>query len=103
MPERELKTADNTGKPYPLNYKVSVTNNVTCSTCDNCFLGISEYKQRLENSLKTEKAEHQQTKVNWENKLQEEKNKCDSDSNQSKKNFNSLQQHYNLLQVSIIK
>lgn len=64
------------------------------------FPGIIEYKQRLENSLKTEKAEHQQTKANFENRLNEEKNKCDSSSNQSKMKFNSLQQHYNLLQVN---
>lgn len=63
------------------------------------FLGITEYKQRLEASLKTEKAEHQKSKSNLENQLNEEKNKCDSDSNQSKMKFNSLQQHYHLLEV----
>lgn len=65
------------------------------------FPGITEYKQILEKSLKTEKEEHHQTKANFESKLNEEKNKCDSNSNQSKMKFNSLQQHYNLLQVSI--
>ncbi|XP_018569335.1 putative leucine-rich repeat-containing protein DDB_G0290503 [Anoplophora glabripennis] len=60
---------------------------------------ISDYKQRLEKSLKTEKAEHQQTKTNLENKLNEERNKNDKSSSDAKLKLNSLQQHFNLLQT----
>ncbi|CAH1117996.1 unnamed protein product [Phaedon cochleariae] len=60
---------------------------------------ISEYKQRLEKSLKTEKAEHQKTKNSLENQLKDEKNKNDKDSADSKMKLSSLQQHFNLLQT----
>lgn len=64
------------------------------------LLGITEYKQRLESSLKSEKADHQKTKTALEDKLHEEKSKCESDLHQSQVKFSSLQQHFNLLQVS---
>ncbi|KAJ8960664.1 hypothetical protein NQ314_006056 [Rhamnusium bicolor] len=60
---------------------------------------ISDYKQRLEKSLKTEKAEHQQTKTNLENRLIEEKSKNEKSSSDSKIKLNSLQQHFNLLKT----
>lgn len=63
------------------------------------FSVISDYKQRLENSLKSEKAEHQQTKINNEIKANEEKLKSEKIMNEAKNKFNSLQQHFNLLQV----
>ncbi|KAG5883039.1 hypothetical protein JTB14_010429 [Gonioctena quinquepunctata] len=60
---------------------------------------ISDYKQRLEKSLKTEKAEHQQKISSLENQLKEERNKNDKDSSDSKMKLSSLQQHFNLLQT----
>lgn len=63
------------------------------------YLVISDYKQKLENSLKNEKAEHQQTKDNWEVKINEEKNKGQKLTNDALHKYNSLQQHFNLLQV----
>lgn len=53
----------------------------------------------METSLKIEKADHQKTKSNFENKLNEEKSKCDSNSNQSQIKLNSVQQHFKLLEV----
>ncbi|KAJ8944506.1 hypothetical protein NQ318_011764 [Aromia moschata] len=60
---------------------------------------ISDYKQRLEKSLKTEKAEHQQTKTNLENKLNEEASKYEKYSTDTKLKLNSLQQNYHLLEI----
>ncbi|XP_023014174.1 uncharacterized protein isoform X2 [Leptinotarsa decemlineata] len=60
---------------------------------------ISEYKQRLEKSLKTEKADHQQALSNLEDQLKEERNKNEKYSSESKMKFSSLQQHFNLLQT----
>lgn len=71
-----------------------------CININQIFLGITEYKQRLESSLKSEKADHQKTKTALEDKLHEEKSKCESDLHQSQVKFSSLQQHFNLLQVS---
>jgi myosin heavy subunit len=60
---------------------------------------ISDYKQRLEKSLKTEKAEHQQVKHDLENKLNEEKLKNEKSINEANVRFTTLQQHFNLLQT----
>ncbi|XP_044267177.1 putative leucine-rich repeat-containing protein DDB_G0290503 [Tribolium madens] len=60
---------------------------------------ISDYKQRLEKSLKTEKAEHQKIQSELENKLNEEKSKNEKGTNEANVRFSSLQQHFNLLQT----
>lgn len=60
---------------------------------------ISDYKQRLEKSLKTEKTEHQQAKAELESRVNEEKLKHQKATEEATLKFNSLQQHYNLLQV----
>lgn len=59
---------------------------------------VSDYKQRLEKSLKTEKAEHQQSKAEL-TKLTEEKSKNEKTASDAKVQLSSLQQHYNLLQT----
>lgn len=61
---------------------------------------ISDYKQRLEKSLKTEKIEHQQAKAEFETRVNEEKLKYQKTSEEATIKFNALQQHYNLLQVN---
>lgn len=61
---------------------------------------IFDYKQRLERSLKTEKAEHQQSKTDLETKLKSEKKSYEKANNEAKLQYTSLQQHYNLLQVN---
>lgn len=60
---------------------------------------IFDYKQRLEKSLKTEKAEHQQSKHDFETKLEEEQTRHEKTINEVNLKFSSLQQHYNLLQT----
>lgn len=60
---------------------------------------ISDYKQRLEKSLKTEQFDHQQIKANLDNQLKEERSKYEKDSSDMKLKLGSLQQHFNLLQV----
>ncbi|CAG9864776.1 unnamed protein product [Phyllotreta striolata] len=60
---------------------------------------ISDYKLRLEKSLKTEQADNQQIKANLENQLKEERSKYERDSNDMKLKLGSLQQHFNLLQT----
>lgn len=62
---------------------------------------IFDYKQRLEKSLKTEKAEHQQTKKDLENKLDEEKSRQEKATNEANLKMSSLQQQYNMLQASV--
>ncbi|KAK9712970.1 hypothetical protein QE152_g24614 [Popillia japonica] len=59
---------------------------------------ISDYKQRLEKSLKTEKTEHQQAKAELESRVNEEKLKHQKATEEATLKFNSLQQHYNLLE-----
>lgn len=61
---------------------------------------IFDYKQRLEKSLKTEKAEHQQSKKDLENRLEDEQARHQKVNNEANLKFSSLQQHFNLLQVS---
>ncbi|CAG9771217.1 unnamed protein product [Ceutorhynchus assimilis] len=60
---------------------------------------ISDYKQKLEKSLKNEKAEHQQSKNALEIKINEEKNRNKQIANDALIKYNSLQQHYKLLQT----
>ncbi|CAH1105874.1 unnamed protein product [Psylliodes chrysocephalus] len=60
---------------------------------------ISDYKQRLEKSLKTEQFDHQQIKANLDNQLKEERSKYEKDSSDMKLKLGSLQQHFNLLQT----
>ncbi|XP_060517307.1 rho-associated protein kinase 2-like isoform X2 [Cylas formicarius] len=60
---------------------------------------ISDYKQKLEKSLKNEKAEHQYSKKNLEDVINEEKSKSEKVSNDALLKYNSLQQHYNLLKT----
>lgn len=60
---------------------------------------ISDYKQRLEKTLKTDKAEHQQTKSNLEKQLSDEKTKSEKSALEAKHQLASLQQHYNLLKT----
>lgn len=52
--------------------------------------------------MKTEKAEHQQSKSNFESKFNEEKVKYEKSQSESKLKHSSLQQHYNLLQVQFL-
>ncbi|KAK5647127.1 hypothetical protein RI129_005591 [Pyrocoelia pectoralis] len=60
---------------------------------------IFDYKQRLEKSLKTEKAEHQQTKKELEARLEEDQSNHEKSINEINLKFSSLQQHYNILQA----
>lgn len=60
---------------------------------------ISDYKQKLEKSLKNEKAEHLHSKNNLEVKINEEKSRSEKLSNDALIKYNSLQQHYSLLQT----
>ena len=60
---------------------------------------ISDYKQRLEKSLKTEKAEHQQVRNELENKLNEEKSRNEKATNEANLRFTSLQQHFSMMQT----
>nr|CAH7741007.1 unnamed protein product [Callosobruchus chinensis] len=60
---------------------------------------ISDYKVRIEKSLKAEKADHQQTKNALENQLNEERTKNEKSFGDVKIKFSSLQQHYNILQT----
>ncbi|XP_066261068.1 Golgi integral membrane protein 4-like [Euwallacea similis] len=60
---------------------------------------ISDYKLKLEKSLKSEKAEHQQNKNEWEMKVNEEKNRGQKLTNDALLKYNSLNQHYKLLQT----
>ncbi|KAL1491497.1 hypothetical protein ABEB36_012086 [Hypothenemus hampei] len=60
---------------------------------------ISDYKQKLEKSLKNERAEHQQTKNDWEMKINEEKIRNEKESKDALMKYNSLQQHFKLLQT----
>ncbi|CAG9832437.1 unnamed protein product [Diabrotica balteata] len=60
---------------------------------------ISDYKQRLEKTLKTEQADHVQTKANLENRLKEERSKYENEANDMKHKLESVQQHLNLLQT----
>lgn len=60
---------------------------------------ISDYKQKLEKSLKNEKAEHQQSKNNLAIKINEEKSRSEKLSNDAVLKYNSLQQHHSLLQT----
>ncbi|XP_072383667.1 uncharacterized protein [Diabrotica undecimpunctata] len=60
---------------------------------------ISDYKQRLEKTLKTEQADHVQTKSNLENRLKEERSKYENEANDMKHKLESVQQHLNLLQT----
>lgn len=63
------------------------------------FSAIFEYKQRLEKSLKAEKADHQQTKSDLENKVNEEKTQHEKETSEAKIRFTSLQKHNKLLDV----
>lgn len=60
---------------------------------------ISDYKQRLEKSLKAEKAEHTQSRKDLQTKLDEEKAKNERTASQIKLQLSSLQQSYQLLQT----
>ncbi|KAF5281257.1 hypothetical protein FQA39_LY05143 [Lamprigera yunnana] len=60
---------------------------------------IFDYKQRLEKSLKTEKAEHQLSKKDFESKLEKEESHYKTSISEVNLKFSSLQQHYNLLQA----
>lgn len=60
---------------------------------------ISDYKQRLEKSLKVEKAEHSQSKKELQTKLDEERVKNEKTASQIKMQLSSLQQNYQLLQI----
>lgn len=60
---------------------------------------IFDYKQRLEKSLKTEKAEHQQSRSDLEAKVNEERNRNDKVMKEENLRFDTLQQHYNILQT----
>ncbi|KAB0792759.1 hypothetical protein PPYR_14718 [Photinus pyralis] len=60
---------------------------------------IFDYKQRLEKSLKTEKAEHQQTKKELDARLEEEQTNHEKSVSEINLKFSSLQQHYNILQA----
>ncbi|XP_028128142.1 interaptin isoform X2 [Diabrotica virgifera virgifera] len=60
---------------------------------------ISDYKQRLEKTLKTEQADHVQTKANLENQLKEERSKYENEATDMKHKLESVQQHLNLLQT----
>lgn len=60
---------------------------------------ISDYKQRLEKSLKAEKAEHTQSRKDLQTKLDEEKAKNEKTASQIKLQMSSLQQSYRLLQI----
>lgn len=60
---------------------------------------LSDYKQRLEKSIKTEKAEHQQSRKELETKLLEEKERNERTTSQIKLQLSSLQQSYQLLQT----
>lgn len=62
-------------------------------------LVISDYKQRLEKSLKTEKVEHQQMKNELEKTLNELKSKQEKTNSESNLRFSALQQHFDLLQT----
>lgn len=66
--------------------------------CLHVVTVVSDYKQRLEKSLKTEKAEHQQSKSELA-KISDEKNKNEKTAIDAKVQLSSLQQHYNLLQT----
>ncbi|XP_066154116.1 Golgi integral membrane protein 4-like [Euwallacea fornicatus] len=59
---------------------------------------ISDYKLKLEKGLKSEKAEHQQNKNEWEMKVNEEKNRGQKLTKDALLKYNSLNQHYKLLQ-----
>ncbi|CAH1953933.1 unnamed protein product [Acanthoscelides obtectus] len=60
---------------------------------------ISDYKVRIEKSLKAEKTDHQQTKLTLEAQLNEERTKNEKSFGDVKIKFSSLQQHYNILQT----
>ncbi|XP_057672187.1 interaptin-like [Diorhabda carinulata] len=60
---------------------------------------ISDYKQRLEKSLKSEQSDHHQIKLNLENQLKEERSKYENEANDMKLKLGSVQQHLNLLQT----
>lgn len=94
-----MKYATNRKRIYLHNSKVRSKGIIIFISNFIFFAVISDYKQRLEKSLKTEKAEHQQTKTNLENKLNEERNKNDKSSSDAKLKLNTLQQHFNLLEV----
>lgn len=68
---------------------------------ENVVLGMSIYKKQLQISLKKEKADHQQMKIDKDLKFNEEKMKSEKIINEAKNKFNSLQQHFNLLQVTV--
>lgn len=61
---------------------------------------IFEYKQRLEKSLKAEKADHEKTKKEFEVKLSEQKIKHDKTLSEEESKLSSVQQHYKILEVS---
>ncbi|XP_022918665.1 myb-like protein X [Onthophagus taurus] len=60
---------------------------------------ISDYKQGLEKSLKNEKTEHQQTKLELERRVDEEKKRTAKNAGEATKRFDSLQQQYNILKT----
>lgn len=60
---------------------------------------ISDYKQRLEKSLKSAQSDHHQIKLNLENQLKEERSKYENEANDMKLKLGSVQQHLNLLQT----
>ncbi|XP_018325024.1 Golgi integral membrane protein 4-like [Agrilus planipennis] len=60
---------------------------------------IFDYKQRLEKSLKTEKAEHQQTKSDLEKKLADEKIKSEKIVKDDELQLSALKQNYKLLKT----
>ncbi|CAH0556448.1 unnamed protein product [Brassicogethes aeneus] len=61
---------------------------------------ISDYKQRLEKSLKIQNAENQQKRIQLEQKIEDEKVKYEEQINELKQKYESSQQHFNLLQTN---
>lgn len=61
---------------------------------------ISEYKQKLEKTIKNEKAEHQKVKGTLEEQVEELKNKYEKVIEDSEQRFKSLDQEHNILKAN---
>lgn len=63
------------------------------------LLVIFDYKNRLEKSLQSEKAEHKQTRIELQKRADNEKTNCEKNAMEANMRYSSLQQQFKILQV----